>query len=178
MTVSTASYLKGFYDQTRALNDKVISSDFTFEIEGFESTYLLAKQCPWPTSAPQGEIEVPSVLGSVYYMAQQHKYHHQGQVSLMETRPGDIDQMLVNLLARDSQARFNAKIYEGTPARYLRYKRIVDCFIQMEDPDRDWENRTQLLILSGTMFYHYFGEVVQGNSSNYRDTADTVSSRA
>ncbi|MCF7995419.1 MAG: hypothetical protein K9L88_11325 [Chromatiaceae bacterium] len=177
MTVSNAAYLKGFYDQTRALNDKVVSSDFTFEIEGFEGMYLLAPQCPWPNNSPQGEIEVPTPLGTNYFMAQQQNYAHQGQVRFMENRPGDIDQMLVDLIARDSQARFNAKIYEGTPVKYLRYKRIVDCFMQIDDPDRDWENRSQIMVFSGTMFYHYFGEIVGGDSDNYRSTPDTVSAR-
>ena len=51
---------------------------------------------------------------------------------------------------------------------YLRYKRIEECFLQIDDPDRDWENRSQVLTFSGTMFYHYYGEVVSGNSSDYR----------
>jgi hypothetical protein len=177
MTVSTSAYLKGFYDKTRALNDKVVNSDFTFQIEGYEGAYLLAKQCPWPKVTPQGEIEVPTPLGSRYYMAQQQDYAHQGQVSFMEVRPGDIDRMLIDMVLRDSQARFNARIYEGTPLQYLRYKRIVDCFLVLDDPDRDWENRSQILTFSGTMFYHYFGEIVNGNSKNYRSTPDTVSAR-
>jgi hypothetical protein len=52
MTVSIASLLKGHYDTTRALGAKVISSDFAFEIEGFEANWLLAKQCPWPEISP------------------------------------------------------------------------------------------------------------------------------
>lgn len=47
MTVSNAAYLKGFYDTTKALGAKVVSSDFTFEIEGFEQNYLLRNE-PWP----------------------------------------------------------------------------------------------------------------------------------
>jgi hypothetical protein len=58
MTVSTSAYLKGFHDTTKALGSKVINSDFTLEIEGFEAYYLLAKQCPWPENSSAGEIEV------------------------------------------------------------------------------------------------------------------------
>ena len=46
MTTSNANYLKQFYDATKALGNKVVNSDFTLEIEGFEANYLLAKQCP------------------------------------------------------------------------------------------------------------------------------------
>ena len=64
MTVSNAAYLKGFYDTTKALGAKVISSDFTFEIEGFEQNYLLCKQAPWPEMSPAGEIEATTPLGT------------------------------------------------------------------------------------------------------------------
>ncbi|WP_320153043.1 hypothetical protein [uncultured Tolumonas sp.] len=166
MTVSLNSYLKGFYDQTKALGKKVVNSDFTFEIEGFEGNYLLSKQCPWPDVSVGGEIEVPNPLGVSSFEPQQIKIAKQGQVSFLETTAGNIDQMLINIITNGGT--FNAKIYEGTPQKYLRYKRIVDCFVQIDDPDRDWENRSQILTFSGTMFYHYFGETTEGNSTDYR----------
>lgn len=166
MTVSTAAYLKGHYDATRALGAKVISSDFAFEIEGFEQYWLLCKQAPWPEVSPAGEIEVPSPLGASMWQPQQIKIAHQGQITLYETVAGSIDGMLVNLIARGGI--FNAKIYEGTPQKYLRAKRIVDCFLQLDNPDRDWENRSQVLTFTGTLFFHYFGDVLAGNSGDYR----------
>jgi hypothetical protein len=173
MTVSNAAYLRGFYDTTRALGAKVISSDFTFEIEGFEGNYLLCKQAPWPELSPGGEIEVPTVLGATMWQPQQIKVAQQGPISMFETVAGTVDQMLVSLITRGGTyasggATFNAKIYEGTPTKYLRAKRIIDAFIQMDVADRDWENRSQPLAFSGTIFYHYFGEVIPGNSGDYR----------
>ena len=172
MAVSNASYLKNFYDATVAHGAKVISSDFSLEIEGYEDYYILCKQAPWPELSPQGEIEIPSVLGSSFFQPQQIKVSQQGQISFYETVAGDIDNLLLELIAASgsyagARGTFNCKIYEGTPTKYLRYKRLIDCFIQLDAADRDWENRTQPLTLSGTMFYHYFGETVEGNSSDY-----------
>lgn len=166
MTVSVNQYLRGYYDKTKALGQKVVNSDYTFEIEGFEGMYLLAKQCPWPVTTVAGEIEVPTPLGVPIYEPQQIKPNKQGQVSFLETVDAPIDNMLVELITQGGT--FNAKIYEGTPDKYLRYKRIVDAFIQIDDADRDWENRSQILTFSGTMFYHYYGELVEGNSKDYR----------
>ncbi|AJK46243.1 hypothetical protein [Burkholderia plantarii] len=166
MTVSTASLLKGHYDTTRALGAKVISSDFAFEIEGFEANWLLAKQCPWPEISPTGEVEVPMPLGANMWQPQQIKIAQQGQISMQETVAGSVDNMLIDIIARGGL--FNAKVYEGTPQKYLRAKRIVDCFMQMDNPDRDWENRSQVLVFSGTLFFHYFGETLPGNSGDYR----------
>ena len=162
MAVNTGSYLKSFHDATIAAGDKAINSDFTLEIEGYESVYLLCKQAPWPELSPQGEIEVPTPLGGKSWQAQQVATAQQSQVSFYETTAGAIDKMLVDMLANGG--RFNAKVYEGTPDKYLRYKQLQDCFLQLDVVDRDWENRSQPLMFSGTMFYHYFGDVVEGNT--------------
>ena len=173
MTVSNASYLKTFYDATQVMGAKVISSDFAFEVEGFEGNYLLCKQAPWPELTPQGEIEVPTVLGAKIWQPQQINIALQGPIALYETVAGSVDQMLVDLITRggtyaNGAATFNAVIYEGTPQKYLRAKKLRDCFIQMDTVDRDWETRSQPLMFSGTLFFHYFGEIIQGNSSDYR----------
>lgn len=172
MTVSNASYLKTFYDKTVAQGAKVISSDFTLEIKGFEHVYLLCKQAPWPELSVQGEIEIPTPLGGRMFQPQQVSVAGQGQLSIYENVAGDADNLLVSLIAQSgayngNRGTFDCKIYEGTPDKYLRYKVLRDCFVQFDSIDRDWENRTQPLMLSGTLFYHYFGEVVQGNSSDY-----------
>lgn len=166
MTVSTQKYLKGLHDSTRAMGRKAINSDFTIEIEGYEGVYLLTKQCPWPTLTVGGEIEIPTPLGGTVWEAQQTKTAQQGSISFLETVAGDIEQLMVDLIKDGGY--FNAKIYEGTPKKYIRYKRIEDCFIQLDPVDRDWENRSQVLTFAGSMFYHYYGEVVEGNSSDYR----------
>lgn len=165
MTTSNPQYLGEFFNQAQALGDKAVSSDFAFEIEGFEQTWLLAKQCPWPTISPAGEIEVPSPLGGAYWQPQQLKINQQGQITLQETVQGSVNSMLLNLLSK--KGRFNAKIYEGTPKKFLLAKRIKDCFLVLDNPDRDWENRSQILTFSGTMFFHYFGDDIPGNSSEY-----------
>lgn len=168
MAINTGSYLKGFYDKTTSLGQKAINSDFTFEIEGFEGTYLLAKQCPWPDLTPQGEIEIATPLGATAWQPQQNKVAQQGSITLYETVAGDIEQLLVNLIKEG--ATFNAKIYEGTPQHYVRVKTIRDCFMQLDPVDRDWENRSQVLTFTGTLFYHYFGECEEGSGK----AADTL----
>ncbi|KJV08065.1 hypothetical protein [Methylocucumis oryzae] len=166
MTVSEQQYLKKRHSEIKALGDKVISSDGSMVIEGFEGMYLLTKQFPWPTVTPVGEIEVPTIMGTSRWQSGQAKLNHQGAVTLQEVVAGSVDDMLLQLL--QNGGTFDAKVYEGIPQAHLRYKPIYDCFFTMENPDRDFENRTQVLTFSGTLFFHYFGEVEQGNSDNYR----------
>lgn len=156
MTVSSRQFLKSLYSSTRALGDKVVSSDAFFEIEGHEDLGLLIKQFPWPELSPGGEIEVPLPMGAAGWQPQQLKINQQGQITLMETRQGHIARFLEEIAA--AGGRFNAKVYEGTPQAYSRRLRIVDAFIQLDNPDRDWENRAQIMLVSGTLFFHHFGE--------------------
>lgn len=165
MAVSTGAFLKGFHDTAVTMGAKIISSDFTIEIEGFESMYLLTKQCPWPILTTGEGIEIPSVLGTAMWQPGQVKINQQGAIAFEETVAGSADNLLVALLLRGGE--FNAKIYEGTPTKYLRYKKISKCSLNCEPVDRDWENRTQPLLITGNMFYHFYGEVVEGNSTGY-----------
>lgn len=174
MTVSKDRYLKTFYNATQNMGYKAISSDFTFEIVGHEETYLLCKQAPWPELTPQGEIEVVMPLGVTRWQPQQVKPAQQGAISLMETMKGHVSQLLLGLIAEGGT--FDATIYEGTPNHYLRKKQIWDCFLQLDNPDRDWENRSQVMMFSGNLFFHYYGEVTEGNSVDYR--TGTTASRA
>jgi len=85
---------------------------------------------------------------------------------MMETVAGTVDKLFLDLLT--SGGTFNATVYEGTPTKFLRAKRLRSCFLVLDNPDRDWENRAQILLFQGTLFYSYYGEVISGNSIGYR----------
>lgn len=161
MTTSTGAHLKGIYNTARTMGDKAISSDAALEIIGFENMWMLTKQFPWPQLSVGSEIEVPAPMGMSTVQPGQVKIYQQGPITLFETKAGHVDNMLLNLIANGG--RFDAKVYAGTPTAYSSVKPIVDCFIMFDSPDRDWENRTQVLTISGTLHYHYFGETLPGN---------------
>ena len=116
MPVSNPGYLKGFYNTAQALGAKVISSDFTFEIEGWEQNYLLCKQAPWAQVSVGGEIEVPSVLGTASWQPQQARVNHQGQIALEETVAGSLTQRFTKERPRDScgQSAMRTVLYSAT----------------------------------------------------------------
>jgi hypothetical protein len=163
MTIDAKQWLKGKYTSTRALSDKVINSDCMLVIEGFETLKLLVKQMPVPIISTAGEIEVPTPNGAKLWQPQQLKVHQQGAVTLMETRIGHMDTFFDDIAKKADHTRFNATVYEGTDDRFRRAWKIIDAFIVLDNPDRDWDNDAQILTYSGTMFFHYFGETVAGN---------------
>lgn len=154
--VKTGAYLKRLHDSSVALGDIAVNGNATFVIEGFEHLKLLIKQFPWPELSVGGEIEVPLPNGSMRGQPQQLKTFLQGPVTLMETEKGHMEAAL-NQIIGNQQARFNAKVYEGTPEDFSRMAPIYDCFFVLDTPDRDFENRGQLMQYTGTVFFHYFG---------------------
>lgn len=157
MAKSTGNYLKGFYDETQALGAKVVNSDFALVVEGYEDSanWLLCKQAPWPVLSATGEIEVSGPLGMNMWQAQQDKTGQQGQVAFYETVSGAMEKALQEMNA--SGKTFNCYVYEGTPDHWYRRKLLRGCFMQIDPIDRDWENRSQAMMMQGTLFFHYFG---------------------
>lgn len=161
MTVSSAEFLKGYYNATRALGDKSVNSDAYLEIDGNEALGLLTKQFPWPTLGVAGEIEVAMPMGAAMWQAQQLKINQQGQMTFSETVQGHVQKFLEGIVAKG--AIFQATVYEGTPDKFHRAYKLRDCFFQPDNPDRDWENRSQVTTIAGTLFFHFFSEKIPGN---------------
>ncbi|MFM0432390.1 hypothetical protein PQQ75_25490 [Paraburkholderia aspalathi] len=161
MTVSNSTYLKQIYDTAAAIGQKAISSDAMIEFAGFESMALLVQGFPWPVLTSGGEIEVPMPLGIAQQIPQQAKVNQQGAVTIQETVAGTASDLLLQMIA--GGGRFDAKVYNGTTDQYRFYLNIKDCFLSCEPSERNWDNRGSIVTLSGTLFYHYFGEKVPGN---------------
>lgn len=162
MTVSNADVLRGFYNATKAMGNKSVNSDAFFVIDGHEDLALVTKQFPWPVLGVAGEIESPGPLGTASWQPQQLKVNNQGQITFTETVTGRVQRFLDEVIA--TGGTFNATVYEGTPDNFTRACKIRDCFFQPDQPDRDWENRSQVTLINGTLFFHYFGEFETGTA--------------
>ena len=161
MPVNTADYHQNNFRLTLALGDKLNAGDATFAPVGFDGLYLLIKQFPHPVISGGEEIEVPMAGGSVYFDQQPLKTHFQGQIVFLETTAGSVKQFARDVLS--GGGFFDARIYEGTPDRHSRSYLLERCFFNIEPADRDWENRGQVLSLSGTLLGNYFGQESPGN---------------
>lgn len=161
MSIATQDYLRALYNSKNAVGAPSINSDATMEIEGFENLLLQTKQFPWPVIGPSGEIEQAGPLGSMSYTPQQLKTAQQGAITFTETVTGSVMAFMSAVVARGGI--FNANVYEGTPDRFVRGYRLRGCFFVPDQADRDWENKAQLTLINGTMFFHFFGEQIPGS---------------
>lgn len=156
MTVSNESYLSESLDSVMALGDKDINSDAFMVIDGYEQERFLFKQFPWPVLTPEGNVEVPMPMGLKHHQPAQINIAQEGAVTMMETKAGHIKAMLHAI--NEQGGRFNARVYRGTYENPSDTARITLAFLRVEPMDRDIENRTQVSMWSGTMYYHYVGK--------------------
>jgi hypothetical protein len=161
MALTTGNYFKQQFDSVQAMGAKAIQSDFTIEIEGFERNYLQYKQFPWPVLSVNDPVEVFGPMGMRYFETANIEVTYQGSFSMYETEAGQADDLMIGLIMRGG--KFDAKVYHGTPDHFVRMKPIYGAILKLDAPDLDFENRTQPLILSGQLNFHYFGEVVKGS---------------
>lgn len=162
MSVTNTDLLRGMYTGVKALGNKAINSDAWFEIEGYEQMGLVTKQFPWPVLGVIGNIEVAGPAGMMMTQPQQVKIVHESPISFSETITGMVHRFTRDII-RNSGGVFNATVYEGTPERFYRAVKLRDCFFQPDNIDRDWENRSQVVMINGTLHFHFFGEEVPGN---------------
>lgn len=162
MALSAPQDLKQYHTAAQALGETSVNSDGTLVIEGFENLMLNTKQFPWPLTTPAGEIERPGPLGMVMAKPQQIKVYQQGPLTLIETQRGAVQTFLEDVVTRN-KGIFQARVYEGTPTRFVRGYRLLDCFFVSDNPDRDYENRATLTTISGTMHFHFYGDKLAGN---------------
>lgn len=168
MAVTRASVIKGFHDASRLSGDKRIAADYSLQIDGYEDQWLLCKSQFWPELTPGEGIEVPTPLGAAMWQPSQCKFHQQANVTFQETTDGTISKMFKDMLIckdQTSTARFNAWVYYGTPESYIQRARIEHAFITAEPIETDWENRTQLITIPTTVFFHYYGQTEDGSGN-------------
>lgn len=161
MTVSAGGYLKNIYGQAKATGQLAVSSDAMIEFAGFEGMALQLQGFPWPVLSSQGSIEVPTPLGGARAIPQQVRTMQEGEVTMQETTAGSVSDMLLAMIAQGGT--FNGKVYEGDTTNYKFFLPIYDAFLVVSPTERNWENRSQIVSLTGSLTYHFFGEKIPGN---------------
>lgn len=160
--INGADYLQTQLRLTLALGAKLNAGDATMEPIGYTGIHLLIKQFPHPKVSGGTEIEVAHPGGGSYYEQTPIDEKVTGGITFYETEAGTVQAFLKQVI--ENGGYFDCRIYEGTPERHIRSYQLERCFVHLDPTDRDWESRTQVLMLTGTFYGHYFGQEFQGNA--------------
>ena len=153
--LQTADTLRNNWLAAKALGDKLFSSDAILVPENYPEMFLLFKEFPMPVLSTGEAAEAPLPHGAVAYEVTQLKTNHQGQVSIADTTQKEVEKFLATV--RNTKGKFNAWLYEGTQEKYAKAYYLEDCSLALESVGRDTEARQQLLYVTGTIFFVYFG---------------------
>ena len=157
MSVSPADLLAKNYKTAQALGQKEAQCDAYFEIEGYENLKFLAKTFPRPVLASAGTLESYLPNGVKVQQPQQLQVAQTHEVSFYVTKGGQVEKALNAL--NNSGGIFQATVHLGQVDKPYASYPLTDCFIAEIPPlDQDIEGVGQHVMMSGTLYYHYFGE--------------------
>lgn len=157
MSVSPADLLAKTYKTAQALGKKEAQCDAYFEIEGFENLRFLAKTFPRPVLASTGTIESYLPMGIKTQQPQQLQTAQSHEVSFYCTDNGAVEKALMEL--NNNGAIFQATVHLGQVDNPYASYPLENCFLAEISPlDQDTEGLGQHVMMSGTLYYHYFGE--------------------
>jgi hypothetical protein len=157
MSVTPADLLAKNYKTAQALGNKEAQCDAYFEIEGFEELKFLAKTFPRPILASAGVIESYLPNGIKTGQPQQLLTLQSHEVSFYVTRGGQVEKALNQL--NNNGGIFQATVHLGQVDNPYASYPLTNCFLAEISPlDQDVEGLGQHVMMSGTLYYHYFGE--------------------
>jgi len=157
MSVSPADLLAKNYKAAQALGQKEAQCDAYFEIEGFENLKFLAKTFPRPILASAGVIESYTPNGVKVQQPQPLQVAQSHEVSFYATKGGAVEKALMQL--NNNGGTFQATVHLGQVDNPYASYQLTDCFLAEISPlDQDVEGVGQHVMISGTLYYHYFGE--------------------
>lgn len=157
MSVSPADLLAKNYKTAQALGQKEAQCDAYFEIEGYENLKFLAKTFPRPVLASAGTLESYLPNGVKVQQPQQLQVAQTHEVSFYVTKGSQVEKALNAL--NNSGGIFQATVHLGQVDKPYASYPLTDCFIAEISPlDQDIEGVGQHVMMSGTLYYHYFGE--------------------
>lgn len=163
MARNTGGFLERKYDAMKSRGDMIVSANAMIVFKGFDGIKLLTKNFPYPVATNLGPIDVPGPNSLMFAQPSQRKIKHEGQLTMMENRLGDLKKFCEDLVSADSWSRLQGRVYEGTDDNYTDFIEFRDAIWTPDDGfERAWEDNTQLATISGSFVYHYFGRSTKG----------------
>lgn len=160
MPIQTADYHRQNYLRAIAFGRKLNAGESVFVPVGFTGIELLVKSYPTPYLSA-GEAFETYFPGGRTWDQSQPDTSFQGAITFYDTESGVTRQFLTDIVAQGGF--FDAWAYEGTADRYTAAYLLERCIVKVDPVERDFESRTQSLLVSGQISYNFFGTRKPGN---------------
>lgn len=158
------SELRGDYQVAKQLGAPLLACQGMLVPRGAPEMRLLFQSFPRPivTNNDIGDVGYSGGLqGHVPGVA---KTSYQGSITLLETETGIVNQFAELVLANGGS--MDCDYYDGRPERFTKVYELLDCAFTFEPGDMQADGRSQVLTISGSVQYMYFGDSLAVGGGN------------
>ena len=92
------------------------------------------------------------------------KTSYQGSITLLETETGMAGQFAELILANGGV--MDCDYYDGRPDRFTKVFELLDCAFTFESADMQSDGRSQVVTISGSIQYMFFGDAIAIGGGN------------
>lgn len=152
----TLSELASDYQVAKDAGAPMLACDGMLEPEGFESLRMLITGWSRPITTHNDDADINYAGGLQAAVPGVPKTHHTNSITFIETDSGIIQEFSEWLMERSGS--INCWAYDGRPDRARRKYLLQDCTFTFENGgDIQSDSRSQIMTLTATMGYMYFG---------------------
>ncbi|ENV14260.1 hypothetical protein F965_00503 [Acinetobacter schindleri NIPH 900] len=147
--------LRADYEAIKQIGSPILGCQGMLVPRGMEEYRFLIKTCPRPIVSNGDPAEVQYAGGFTGIVAGVPQTKFSGGFSIIETEAGHA-QLLAEYIV-NSGGMIDCDYYDGRIGNFTRAYELLNCAMRFEPTDFDTENRSQGMIVSGTMDYNFFG---------------------
>jgi hypothetical protein len=147
--------LKADYEAMKQIGSPLLACQGMLVPRGYTDGRLLIKSMPYLIVTNHDPAEVDLGGGAQMGVAGIPKNHYQGQITMTETEAGHVSQFAEFVVA--SGGAIDCDFYVGRLGAFTRTYEMTDCKFRFDSPSIEASSRSQVLDVSGSVDYAYFG---------------------
>lgn len=152
------SELRGDFQAAKQLGTPMLACQGMLVPRGAPEMRLLFQSFPRPIVTNNDIGDVAYAGGLQSHVAGTPKTSYQGSITMLETETGIIGQFAELILANGGI--MDCDYYDGRPERFTKVFELLDCAFTFEPADMQSDGRSQVVTVSGSIQYMFFGDAI------------------
>ena len=158
------SELRGDFQAAKQLGAPMLSCQGMLVPRGAPEMRLLFQSFPRPIVTNNDIGDVAYAGGLQSHVSGTPKTSYQGSITLLETETGMTGQFAELILANGGV--MDCDYYDGRPERFTKVFELLDCAFTFESADMQSDGRSQVVTVSGSIQYMFFGDSIAIANAN------------
>ena len=152
------SELRGDYQAAKQLGAPMLACQGMLVPRGAPEMRLLFQSFPRPIVTNNDIAEINYARGLKAHTAGSPNTSYQGSITMLETETGIVGQFAELIMANGGI--MDCDYYDGRPERFTKVFELEDCAFTFEPADMQSDGRSQVVTVSGSIQYMFFGDSI------------------